>query len=281
MYTSYWGLREPPFGNLPDLRYTYRSSTFEEGLARLRYAVKEDKGLMLLVGPVGSGKTFLLERLRRDLAAEGITVLRILNPNLKPMEMLLGIYNELRGVSGMHFNGFDRNNKTDLLEALTIFARERVKQHAQVVLLVDDAQTIADPLTVEELRMLLNFCTDRKYLVQLVLAGLPALLERIRAFPSLCQRVDVSYELEPLAVGEVLPYIAHRLEVAGGVESPSKIFTEEALTEIYGYSRGIPRLINNVCDLALLIASGEGLKQVDARAVIKAAEDRSVANSSL
>jgi len=281
VYNRYWNLRERPFANLPDLRFACMTSGFEEGLARLRYAVREDKGLALLVGPPGSGKTFLLEKLRRELSGDGATVLKLVNPNLKPMEMLRCIFNALRSESGAHFDGFDRDNKTDLLEAITIYARQRVRDGARVLLLVDDAQTITDPLTVEELRLLLNFCTESGYLIQLVLAGLPGLMERIRSFPSLCQRVDVSYVLEPMGVEEIAPYITHRLRAAGAGEAAADIFTPDATAEVYGYADGIPRLVNNVCDMALLIASGEGHRQVDAESVIKAAEDRSVPASAL
>lgn len=279
MYLSYWGLRERPFANLPDLRFAYTSSTFEEGLARLLYAVKEDKGLALLLGPIGSGKTYLLHKLGNEVARDGNTVLQIVNPSLKPMEMLQSIYNQVHLVSGARFEGFDRDNKTDLLEALTIYARQKVKGGAHVVLLVDDAQTITDPLTIEELRLLLNLCTDRRHLVQLVLVGLPELLERLRDFASLCQRVDVSFQLEPLSVDEIAPYITHRLRAAGAAENAAGIFSSDAVAEVYRYAQGIPRLVNNVCDMALLVASGEGLQQVDAASVIKAAEDRSVPTS--
>lgn len=276
MYRNYWGLRERPFASLPDLRFAYMSSTFKEGLARLRYAVKEDKGLTLLTGPVGFGKTYLLEKIRSDMTAEGHTVLQLINPNLSPAEMLLSVYKELCSRSGHGFEGFDRTNKTDLLEALTLYARQCVKRGKHVVLLVDDTQTIADPMTIEEIRLLLNLCTQKKYLVQVVLAGLPGLLGRVREFPSLCQRVEVSFQLEPLAVEETAPYIAHRLRVAGAVEIAESVFTVEAVTEVYHYAQGCPRLINNVCDMALLIASGERLHQVEADSVVKAASDRSV-----
>jgi len=279
MVIDYWGLKERPFANLPDLRFAFMSSTFEEGLARVLYAVREDKGLTLIVGPVGSGKTYLLRKLTSEMTHDANTVLHLVNPNLRPMEMLQGLYNQLSRTSGLRFEGFDRDNKTDLLEALTIYARQKVKAGGHVVLLVDDAQTITDPLTVEELRLLLNWCTDRRYLVQLVLAGLPELLERLREFSSLCQRVDVSFHLEPLGVGEIASYITHRLRTAGADENAPAIFGTDAVAEVYRYSHGIPRLINNVCDMALLIASGEGLEQVNAESVIKAAEDRSVPTS--
>ena len=279
MYIGYWGLRERPFANLPDLRFAYMSATFEEGLARVLYAVTEDKGLSLLVGPVGAGKTYLLRKLTAELTRNDNTVLKVVNPNLKPLELLQELYGQLSAAGGSHFEGFDRDNKTDLLEALTIYARQKVKAGGHVVLLVDDAQTITDPLTVEELRLLLNWCTEAHYLVQVVLAGLPELLDRLRQFASLCQRVDVSFHLEPLGVGEIAFYITHRLRTAGADDRAPGIFAADAVAEVYRYSQGIPRLINNVCDMALLIASGEGLEQVNAESVIKAADDRSVPTS--
>ena len=101
----------------------------------------------------------------------------------------------------------------------------------------------------------------------------------LREFPSLCQRVDVSFRLEPLGVGEIAPYISHRLRSAGAGDAAADIFTADAVAEVYRYSEGVPRLINNVGDMALLIASGEQLRQADADCVIKAAEDRSVPTS--
>ena len=103
--------------------------------------------------------------------------------------------------------------------------------------------------------------------------------ERLRDFASLCQRVDVSFQLEPLSVDEIAPYITHRLRAAGAAENAASIFSSDAASEVYRYAQGIPRLVNNVCDMALLVASGEGLQQVDAASVIKAAEDRSVPTS--
>jgi general secretion pathway protein A len=276
MYLTYWKLRERPFANLPDLRFAFKSAAFVEGIARLRYAVREDKGLALLTGPIGSGKTYLLEKLREELVGEGDTVLRVVNPNLKAHEMLLALFNALRATSGLRFEGFDRDNKTDLLEALTITARERMRAGQRMVVVIDDAQTITEPLTVEELRLLLNHVTASRHLVQMVFAGQSMLSERLAEFPALCQRVDVSFEVAPLGVEEVGPYVAHRLGVAGAGERASTLFTPEALAEVYGYSRGVPRLVNNVCDMALLVACGEGLREVDAASVIKAAEDRPI-----
>lgn len=264
MYTAYWGLTEKPFENTPDPKFLFHSQQHNEALARLLYVVHERKGAVLLTGEYGSGKTLLTRVLWQELQQENIYQSAfILNPRLNGVEFIQEIVNQLNGAE-------TAPSKINLFHSLhkILYANYNAKKHT--VIIIDEAQAIKDPDIFEELRLLLNFQLDNTFLLTIVLIGQPELKTTVRQLPQLMQRLAVRYHLKALSKSEAIDYVLHRLKVSGAKE---QIFTEEALTAIYNCAGGIPRKINNICDLALLVAFGNGQKSIDARVINEVTKD--------
>jgi general secretion pathway protein A len=263
VYQSHWGLKDKPFENSPDPKYIFYSQQHKEAISRLLYVVREHKGAALLTGEYGSGKTLLSRVLKDELKQERIyQSVFILNPRLSGIELLKEIVWQLTGSSST-------NNKVDLFHALqeTLYANHRSGKHTVIV--VDEAQAIMGYDCFEELRLLLNFQLNDAFLLTLVLMGQPEFKSKIFNMPQLGHRMAVRYHLNALDETETKEYVIHRLEVAGARQG---IFTEDAYEGIYFYSTGIPRRINNICDLALLVGYGEGLKSIDRTTISKVGE---------
>ena len=280
VYTRYWGLSQRPFVNVPDLSFAFMAGAFREGLARLRYAIFEDKSLALVVGDIGVGKTFLLKLFQAECTDKGFVCPMMVNPNLSPLELLYGLYHGIfRSQPPSADDAALSTSKSRLLRQLVRFAELRVGSGSRVVFIIDEAQAISDPQTIEEIRLLLNPAARTRPLFQVVLAGQPSLVEGIGGYPGLCQRVDVSYNLPALTRSETRDYVAYRLGVSGAGERAGMLFSSDAIGQVYTYSRGLPRLINNICDMSMLVASGDDKQVVDGECVLKAAEDRQLAGS--
>jgi type II secretory pathway predicted ATPase ExeA len=271
MYKAFWGLKEKPFENTPDPRYIYYSQQHKEAISRLLYVVREHKGAALLTGEYGSGKTLLSRILSDELKHEKMyQSVFILNPRLSGLELLKEIVWQLTGTSASQ-------NKVDLFHSLQeiLYANHRTGRHTVIV--VDEAQAIMSYDVFEELRLLLNFQLNNAFLLTLVLMGQPELKTKIFNMPQLGHRMAVRYHLNALDEPETKDYVIHRLEVAGGRDH---IFTDDAYEGIYFFSTGIPRRINNICDLALLVGYGEGLKAIDRDTVAKVSEELDLQASS-
>jgi len=263
MYELYWKLKEKPFENTPDLRFLYHSPKHEEALFRMLYAIKERKPAALLTGECGSGKTLLSRVLLAELAQQRYQSAIIFNPKVNSLELLREITYQL-GI-----NNPSSVTKIELLHQLNeIFHKNRSEQK-DTVIVVDEAQTI-DEDSFEELRLLLNFQLNDNFLLTLILLGQPELKEKIDRLPNLKQRFSVRYHLKALSDKETKEYILHRLKVAGATE---EIFLEDAILEIFRFSAGIPRRINNLCDMALLVGYGEGIKKINKEIILKVACD--------
>lgn len=276
MYTRYWGLSEPPFSAAIDLKSAFLPPPVQEGLARLRYTVFEDKALALLTGEIGVGKTFVLRLFQAECARKGLLCPLVVNPNLDPREFLWALH------QGLGIRPAEAPlNKARLLGEMVAVARQRLARSSRVVFLVDEAQSVTDTATIDEIRMLSNYVVSGRPLFPVILCGQPALLERIRDFPGICQRVQVSFHLPAFSREETAGYIERRLEAAGAGERAPDIIQPDAVDQVQLYSFGLPRLINNICDMALLVAGGEGARFVEASHVAKAAADRSVPVSSM
>ena len=265
MYEGYWRLREKPFENTPDPRFLYYSKKHEEALSRMLYVIKEKKGAAILTGEYGSGKTLLSRVLLEELSDERYHSALIFNPRLSSTELIKEIVYQLGG------NTSNLSSKTDILHCLNeILYRNTKDGDKNTVVMVDEAQAIPEENGFEELRLLLNFQLNDNFLLTLILLGQPELKERIENLPQLRQRLAVRYHLKALTDIETKEYILHRLEVAGSREA---IFTENALEEIYRFSGGIPRRINNICDMALLVGSSEEITEIHERMIREVAED--------
>lgn len=243
MYLDYWGLKKYPFENVPDPEFMYYSQEHREALVRLVYAVNRKKGAALLTGEVGSGKTLLSRVFIQQLSRQEFDIGLITNPSLETLDFLKEILYQLD-------LSFRTDSKTELLNILNARLLENMHKKRTTILIVDEAQLVHSDC-FEEIRLLLNFQLNEQFLLTCVLIGQPELKDIIRKYKQLDQRIAIRYHLNPLNYEETLKYIAYRLEKAG--RSPDHIFTPEALDEIFIYSEGIPRKINNVCDLCLLI----------------------------
>ncbi len=264
MYLAYWGLTKYPFENVPDPEFMFYSSEHEEALMRIAYGIERNKGAILLTGEVGCGKTTLSRVLIQQLAAQEhkFDIGLVANPSLESTEFLVESLYQL-GITS------PSNTKTDLLRALNTRLLENVKKNLNTILIIDEAQAIYKN-TFEEIRMLLNFQMNDRYLLNLVLVGQPELRDIIREIKQLDQRIAIRYHLNPLSNKDTVNYILFRLEKAGGTK---EIFSPEALQEVYNYSGGVPRKINNLCDLALLVGFGEKARTIDNKVVSKVIKD--------
>lgn len=250
MYRQFYGFQQRPFEITPDPRFVYLSEVHQEALAHLQYAVREGKGFSVITGEAGTGKTTLVHVLLSQL--EGVRTSYIFNPILDRADFLNYICDDLGIVSaGVRSRG-------QSLTALHNFLLDCFSRGEKVFLIVDEAQSL-DPGLLQQIRLLTNLETSKSKLLHVILMGQPE-LDRIlneRRFRPLKQRISVRYRLRPLRLGETKKYIQFRLKRAGSAKI--SIFDNGAVREIYRYSKGIPRLINIVCDNALI--SGFVLEQ--------------------
>lgn len=249
MYEEYWGFKEKPFENTPDPSFMYYSSKHEEALMRLLYVVIQRKGAGMLTGEYGSGKTLIsrvaMARLLSD--DDHYKVALIVNPAIPKEELLAEILYQF----GLEVNRDDR--KSDLLRKFNegLYRNMNIKKHS--VIIIDEAQAIEDESTLEELRLLLNFQLNDMFLLTLLLVGQPELRDKIDKIPQFKQRLAIKYHLSTMGLNETGEYIRHRCKIAG---REGTIFSDKAIILIHNASRGVPREINNICDLCLVIGMG-------------------------
>ncbi|MEJ5376807.1 MAG: AAA family ATPase [bacterium] len=253
MYESFFGLEKKPFEITPDPAFMYASQQHKEALASLIYGVKEKKGLMVLTGEVGTGKT-LLVRCLLQMLDPGTKTGYIINPRLSLMEFFQSVAHEF-GLGG------DFSTKAAFLERMNHFLLETAARGDRAVLIVDEAQNLGLPI-LEEIRLLMNLETSKQKLLQVILAGQPELHKIIEfsCMRQFKQRISLRAHLNPLSKKETALYIRRRLEVAG--LSQGEIFDARSVALIHKYSSGIPRLINVVCDNSMLTAYALGKKRV-------------------
>ena len=243
MYLDYYGLSEPPFDITPNPRFLFYSAKHREAYNHLLYGIRERKGFVQLTGEVGAGKTTLCRALLEALDEHYATAL-ILNPVMSAEELVKAIALEF----GLPVHGLDR---LDTLAVINQFLLHQVEEGKESVLIIDEAQDLTEEL-LEQVRLLSNFETDDRKLLQIVLMGQPELRDRLNSprLRQLRQRITVRFHLPPLTRQEVNQYVQHRLHVSGGNGTP--YFTRPALWRVFRYTQGIPRLVNALCDKALL-----------------------------
>ncbi len=263
MYEDYWGLTEPPFDNSPNPKFLYLSPEHEEALVRMMYAVRHRKGCAMLTGEYGCGKTTLSRALIQRLEAERYEIGLLTNPSWTSTEFLSEILYQL-GVET------DDTSKPALLHRINDFFFRNYREGRDSVIIVDEAQLVGDDSVFEELRLLMNFQTDDRFLVTILLIGSPELTTKVRRLKHLDQRIAIRYHLNTLDDTHTGQYIMHRLKMAG---QPNQIFTEEAVKLIFDFTRGTPREINNLCDITLLVGYRKNVREIDEKIIAAAIRD--------
>lgn len=261
MYINYWGLDQQPFDNVPTEVFFYRSAQHEEALLRLVYAVEHNKGLAVLTGEVGSGKTTISRVMYDYLNTDGYEVVTMVNPSLDPVDFLRAILMEL---------GTD-STETDKKSIILNELNERLVQNAsndiKTILIIDEAHLVKEKSILEELRMLLNLQYNNQFLITLILMGQPPLSGNLKLMKPLKERIAIQYDLKALDIDDTTRYILYRLKHAGASRG---IFTRDAIPLIYNFSKGIPLRINNICERCLLLGMMRKANNINA-AIVKTA----------
>ncbi len=262
-YASYWGLRELPFENTPDPKFYFPSTKHEEALHRLLYGVTTRKGAVMLTGEIGCGKSLLSRTLIQHLSSQQYDTALITNPAFAKIEEL---FREVAYQLGIEASG----TKGDMLHCLNDRLLANAQRGLDTVLIIDEAQTIPDDKIFEEIRLLLNFQLNERFLLTLIVIGQPDLKDRVTRIPQLAQRIPIRYHLVPFTEDELEQYVLFRLKTAG---CDRELFTKDALHQTFDPTRGIPRKINSLCDLCLLIGRMENTKVIDASIVKRASDE--------
>lgn len=264
MYQAFYGFREMPFNITPDPKFLYLSPTHQEALQHLKYGVQERKGFIVLVGEVGCGKTTLCRRFLNEIDTTRFDTALILNPRVTETQMLKAILTEL-GETKL------ARSQVDLVAQVNRVLLERIENGKDIVLIIDEAQNLSFAV-LEQIRLLSNLETGQQKLLRIILMGQPELKDVLarEELRQLRQRILVHYELNPLSLDDTEHYIQHRLSLAGGMGRP--VFTKRALRKIHKASKGIPRIVNNLCDKALLsafIRDSDEMNYWDARRAVR------------
>ncbi len=267
MYETFFGLNEKPFQILSDPAYLFMSKTHENAYTYLEYGIFENKGFVVITGEIGSGKTTLINYLLEKIE-ENIQTALINNTLIQPGNLIKMLCQDFE----IDTRGLD---DAELLTAFYQFLIQQYSERKRVILIIDEAQNLSMD-ALEEIRMLSNFELDKQHLFQVILVGQPQLRFKLRqkALEQLAQRISVHYHISGLNTDEVKDYIQYRLQIAGAKNLD--IFSDEALESIYIFSRGIPRLINILCDTAMVYAFADGLKQVNREIVESIIREREV-----
>lgn len=254
MYTDYFGFTDKPFNVSPDPKFLYLSGKHQEALASMFYGIQEKKGFISVIGEVGTGKTTLLRSLLNDLDEKTETVL-LFNTNVTFEHLLKNILWDLNIPT-------HNECKLELIQLLNMFLLEKHSTGGNVALIIDEAQNLS-PEVLEEFRMLSNLETEKEKLLQIVLVGQPELNAKLKSpdLRQLTQRIGINCYLTPLNHEDIVKYISHRLTVAGCRDN--HLFSKKAINLICKHSGGIPRIINILCDNALLLAFGADRKRID------------------
>ena len=254
MYESYWKLQEKPFENTPDPRFLYLNDETRETHTRLLYAMQSRRGAVMLSGPSGCGKTLLARALIQELDPDKTEVALLTNPRWSAEEFLREVLYQLGEES-------DLDSRAQIIHRLNELLYDNYSAGKDTLVIIDEGQLISDHAVLEEIRLLLNFQLNDAFLVNLMLIGQESMARQVREFGALDQRVAVRGSVQPLVSGQVAEYIDFRMGIAGrGVP----VFTSEAIGLIDEYSAGVPRKVNNICDIALVVGYSRNCTEIDA-----------------
>ena len=247
MYTEYFGLQEPPFHITPDPKFIFASKAYRDGISNMLYGLQMRKGFLALIGEVGMGKTTLYRFLLEKLGQEYDTAV-VLNPLLTQKQLIASVLHDFEVPAPT-----ESVTAAGLVSRLNRFLESENEKDRIPLLIVDEAHQLSEPL-LEELRILSNFETNRQKLLQILMVGQPELLQKLRSprLRQLNQRINVRYCLGALDRAETAQYIQHRLSIAGS--KGDIVFSPNAVRLIHRLSRGAPRVVNQICDRALLSA---------------------------
>ena len=270
MYVHYWNLREKPFQNVTDIRFAYLAEQHQEGLARLIYLARNQKIGGLLTGPYGVGKSMVLELLTQNIRADNNS--RFIGISMMPGETMALARRllEFTGYSGA------ANDITGALESLQGAAGNPKQEFPHTVLAIDEAQLIVDSATWQFLHLLTNIAvparneTPPRNAFTLILCGHTDLTGHLQSYQALAQRIQLVWKLDPLSENQTVEYIQQRIRASGG---DIWIFNEDAMRAIHRVSSGLPRLINNLCDTALMLGCAGKLPKITREIAELAAND--------
>lgn len=256
MFLDYWGFSREPFVNVPDPEFLFPSAKHEEALMRLMYVIQGRRGAALLSGDIGCGKTLISRTLIKELPPQRYDPALVTSPILPPDEFLREIVYQFEGEKG---DG--PRQKVDSLHAINDRMMANYKSGKETIVIIDEAHLVMDDKAIlEELRLLLNFQLNDRFLLTLILIGQPDLEEKIKKVPALDQRIAIKYRLRALTRKETSEYISFRTRKAG---AKREVFTSGAARELFYLSEGIPRRINSICDLCLLVGFEEKAPVID------------------
>jgi general secretion pathway protein A len=266
LYQKYFGLNQAPFNITPDPSFLYLSASHQEGLAQLVYGITARRGFVVLTGEVGTGKTTLIQTLLHRLPENTHTAL-IFSLITSPVDLFRYICEEFRLVEPMH----GLKDAHDYISLLNDFLLQKYRDGDNAALIIDEAQNLSGEV-LESIRLLSNFETTKDKLLQILLVGQPELNDRLNTLQlrQLKQRVTLRHHLRPLSQSECQEYIAARLRQAGGFP---KTFPGKTIEEIHRYSGGIPRLVNVICDNAMISAYALDRKEIGAALIQEVADD--------
>jgi len=265
MYQRFFGLRESPFNVNPDPRYLFMTKQIQEALAGLTYGIQNRKGFILLTGEVGTGKTTLLNRLLGWLRGQQVATAYIFNSRLEVNHLFDFIMADFE-------IPYESREKSHVLLRLNQWLLDRYRSGETAVLIIDEAQNLSNDV-LEEIRLLTNLETATEKLLQIVLTGQPELEEKLKQpqLRQVRQRITISCRTAALSLEETFGYIAERLRVAGGNGEP--IFSKEAIQTVHLYSRGIPRVVNLLCEHSMINAYVDNLRPVPSHLVEEVARE--------
>ena len=268
MYTEFYQLKESPFNMTADPDFFFASQHHEEAFSHLIYGISHRKGILVVTGEIGTGKTTLCRTLLNRLD-DNIRTALILNPNFSEIQLLKLIVKDL-GIQG------NLKNKLDIIDALNKFLLIETSKGNNVVIIIDEAQNLSIK-QLEQIRLLSNLETEKEKLLQIILVGQPELCDKLKlnALRQLNQRVSVRYHILPLNRNELSLYIDHRLKIANTNRTVKNHlhFTEEAVDIIYRNSNGTPRMVNILCDRALLAGYASETNIIDENIVHKCIQE--------
>jgi general secretion pathway protein A len=255
MYEEYWGLTEPAFSLTPDPKFLYLSKKHSDCLTMLKYAVAGNKGAAMVTGDIGCGKTTLSRKLLDDLEEDQHEVAMIVNPVLTPVQFLAEVLEQFG-------DGELPRNRQILVKKLNEKLLELNRAGKRAILLIDEAHLIRDRGTFEEIRLLLNFQLNDRFLLSLILIGQPELRPKIERIPALMQRVAIRGSVGPFDEGETAQMVEFRLKQAWYMGENS-LFTPDAIHELHSYTQGYPRIVCEIADNALLVGMVQNAKHID------------------